>query len=107
MPRRSKSSLTGYSLVLLAKRRPRPAQDLFGGLHRTSQMIGDRDDAEPVDVTQHQRRPIGGIETSQHDRRETRIDRRRFLSPAGMLRRPGKRQIAIVSCLCTPMIDEL
>ena len=48
-----------------------------------SKLIGDSTHAQPVDVTQHQRRPIGRVETSQHHRRHTGIDRRRFLDPGG------------------------
>ena len=89
MPRRSRSSLIGRSLVLVAERRSGPAQHLVGGLHGATQMVSDRRHAEPVDVTQHQRRPIRRAETRQHHPGQAGIDRRPLLDRAGLLRPNG------------------
>ena len=70
-------------------------------------MGGHRGHAEPVNVTQHQRRPVRRIEPRQHPPRQARIDRPGLDAPSHRRRGVRHRQLAVVACLGPPMIDEL
>ena len=70
-------------------------------------MVGDGGHPESIDVAQHQRRPVGRVETSNTTAATPGSMATVSSTPAVLLCRMSEHQRATRSCLCPPMVHEL